>query len=109
MKEYVMIPFKIQDDKLEEAKHIINELISNVRKNEPGILLYKSLQTKDDPFTFVHFIVFADNEAQMKHRSAKYVLDFVKKLYDICLGEPHPLYLESFDSCGIAAEALDNI
>ncbi len=108
MKEYVMIPFKVEEEKLEEAKQIINELISNVRENEPGTLLYKSLQTKDDPATFVNFIIFADNEAQMEHRSAKYVMDFVKKLYNICLGEPHPLYLEHFDSCGIVADAIDN-
>ena len=107
MKDYVMIPFRVQEDKLDEAKKLINELISNVRGKEPGTLLYKSLQSKQDPATFVHFIIFADNDAHMKHRSAPYVMDFVKQLYEICPNEPHPVFLDSFDSCGIAAEALE--
>jgi len=107
MKEYVMIPFKVNADKVDEAKKIINELISNVRENEPGVLLYKSLQAKEDPTTFIHFIIFKDSEAQMDHRRAGYVVRFVKDLYSICPADPHPVFLESFASCGIAAEALD--
>jgi len=107
MSDYVMIPFKVEEDKLDEAKKIINELIKNVAEKEPGTLLYKSLQSKQDPTTFVHFIVFKDNDAHMKHRSATYVNSFVKQLYDICPGEPHPVFLDSFDSCGIAAETLE--
>ncbi|GBD96651.1 MAG TPA: antibiotic biosynthesis monooxygenase [Nitrospirae bacterium] len=104
MKEYVMIPFQVEEDKLEEAKKAINELISNVRENEPGTLLYKSLQLKKDPTSFVHFMVFADNASHMHHRTAKYVLEFVKKLYSLCPNEPYPIFLENFDSCGIALE-----
>ncbi len=107
MKEYVMIPFQVKEDQLDEAKKIINELISNVKKKEPGTLLYKSLQFKQDPTRFVNFIIFADNDAHMKHRAAAYVMDFVKKLYELCPNEPFPVFLESFDSCGIAVEALD--
>ncbi len=101
MKEYVMIPFKVQEDKLEEAKKMINELIVNVKEKEPGTLLYKSLQSKQDPTTFIHFIVFADNAAHMTHRGAQYVIDFVKTIYDICPNEPHPVFLDNFDSCGV--------
>ncbi len=101
MSEYVMIPFKVQEDKLEEAKTLISELIAKVKENEPGTLLYKSLQTKQDPTTFVHFIVFADDEAHLKHRGAPYVINFVKTIYDICPNEPSPVFLDNFDSCGV--------
>lgn len=101
MSDYVMIPFKVQEDKLDEAKKIINELIANVKEKEPGTLLYKSLQSKQDPTMFVHFIVFADNDAHMKHRGALYVIDFVKKIYEICPNQPHPVFLDNFDSCGV--------
>ncbi|RJQ52226.1 MAG: antibiotic biosynthesis monooxygenase [Nitrospiraceae bacterium] len=106
MKEYVMIPFQVREDRLDEAKKIINELISSVRAKEPGTLLYESLQLKKDPTSFIHFIIFADQDAHMKHRGAPYVMDFVKKLYELCPDEPFPVFLESFDSCGIAGEAL---
>lgn len=107
MKEYVMIPFQVQEDKLDEAKKAINVLISNVREKEPGTLLYNSLQSKKNPATFVNFIIFADSDAHALHRGASYVLDFVKKLYAICPNEPHPVFLENFDSCGTALEALE--
>lgn len=100
MNEYVMIPFTVHKEKIEDAKNTISELISKVRENEPRTLLYKSLQLKKDPASFIHFMIFADNAAHMKHRSAPYVLDFVKKLYDLCPNEPYPIFLDSFDSCG---------
>jgi quinol monooxygenase YgiN len=107
MKEYVMIPFQVQEDKVEEAKKVISEFISHIRRNEPGTLLYNSLQLKKDPTSFIHFMIFADNDAHMKHRSAEYVLEFVKKLYAICPNEPFPIFLENFDSCGVAVDALE--
>ncbi len=107
MKEYVMIPFKVNEDKVDEAKKIINELISNVRDNEPGVLLYKSLQSKEDQTTFIHFIIFKDSDAQMQHRQASYVVEFIKDLYAICPADPHPVFLDNFDSCGTIADAID--
>lgn len=102
MKEYVMIPFQVKEDRIDEAKKVIGELIASVREKEPGTLLYKSLQLKKDPASFIHFIVFADNDAHMKHRSAPYVMEFVKKLYELCPNEPFPIFLDNFDSCGAA-------
>lgn len=107
MKEYVMIPFQVHEDKVEEAKAAIEKLISNVREKEPGTLLYHSLQLQKDPSSFIHFIIFSDNEAHMSHRQAGYVLEFVKTLYALCPNEPYPIFLENFDACGVAAEALD--
>ncbi|MBI5410101.1 MAG: antibiotic biosynthesis monooxygenase [Nitrospirae bacterium] len=107
MKEYVIIPFQVKEDRLDEAKQAINELISKVREKEPGTLLYQSLQLKKDPTSFIHFIIFADHNAHIEHRSAIYVIDFVRKLYDLCPNEPFPLFLDNFDSCGIAVEAME--
>lgn len=101
-----MIPFQVEEEKIQEAKEAINELISNVREKEPGTLMYKSLQMDNDPTSFIHFMVFADNDAHMSHRSASYVMKFVKKLYSICPKEPFPIFMSNFDSCGIADEAL---
>lgn len=106
MSAYVMIPFQVKDEKLEEAKRIIEELITNVREKEPGVLLYESLQLKSDPSSFIHFIIFEDDDAHVKHRSAEYVTEFVKKLYELCPTEPFPIFLDHFDSCGKAIENL---
>ena len=102
VKTYVMIPFQVKEGNLEEAKKSIRELIANVRENEPETLLYKSLQLKNDPTSFIHFIIFADDDAHLRHRSAIYVMEFVKKIYEFCPNEPFPIFLDNFDSCGIA-------
>jgi len=101
MKEYVMIPFQVKEDLLDDAKNAISALIIKVKENEPGTLLYKSLQLRKDPTSFVHFIVFADNDAHMKHRSAPYVMEFVKKLYPLCPNEPFPIFLDNFEGFGL--------
>jgi len=102
VKTYVMIPFQVKEEHLEEAKKTIRELIANVRGNEPETLLYKSLQLKSDPTSFIHFIIFADDDAHLRHRSADYVMKFVQKIYEFCPNEPYPIFLDNFDSCGIA-------
>ena len=107
MKEYVTIPFQVKEDRVEEAKEAIRELISHVREKEPGTLLYESLQLKKDPTSFIHFMIFADNDSHIQHRGAKYVMGFVKKLYALCLNEPFPIFLDHLDSCGIAVDAME--
>jgi len=102
VKSYVMIPFQVKEESLDAAKKIIKELIANVREKEPGTLLYKSLQMKNDPTSFIHFIIFADDNAHMHHRGAEYVLKFVKQIYELCPKEPFPVFLDNFDSCGVA-------
>ena len=104
-----MIPFQVKEEHLEEAKKTIRELIAGVRENEPGTLLYQSLQLKNDPTSFIHFIVFADEDAHLRHRSAEYVIQFVKKIYEFCPNEPYPIFLDNFDSCGVASGNDENV
>ena len=105
---YVVIPYQVKKDKLDEAKQIISELITNVKEKEPGVLLYQSLQLKKDPTSFIHYMIFADDDAHLTHRSAPYVLDFVNKLYKICPTEPFPLFLDNFESCGVMLDQVKN-
>ncbi|MBC8412394.1 MAG: antibiotic biosynthesis monooxygenase [Nitrospira sp.] len=106
MAEYVMIPFHVNEDKIEEIKQVIKELIVKVKENEPGVLLYQSMQLKNDKASFIHLIIFKDNDAHLIHRKATYVMDFVKNLYSFCPHEPTPVFLESLDACGSLFEAM---
>lgn len=103
---YVIIPFQVLEEKLDEAKQIIGELVKRVKEKEPGVLLYQSLQLKKDPTSFIHYIVFEDDDAHLKHRSAPYVLDFVNKLYKLCPTEPFPIFLDNFESCGAMLDQI---
>lgn len=105
---YVIIPYQVKEEKLDEAKQVISELIANVKEKEPGVLLYQSLQLKKDPTSFIHYMVFENDDAHLTHRSAPYVLDFVNKLYKLCPTEPFPLFLDNFESCGVMLDQLNN-
>ena len=101
--EFVYIPFTVRDGEIETAKSAIREFIEHIRNEEPGTLFYTSLQEKEDPNKFAHFMVFADSESHEKHRSTDYVHAFVEKLYPVCSEEPNPISMEGFDMCGKAA------
>ncbi len=104
--EFVYIPFTVREDEIEKTKNTIQEFISHIRNKEPGTLFYSSLQERDQPNRFAHFMVFADSDAHEKHRNTGYVQEFVNKLYPLCTEEPNPIFLDGYDMCGKAAEEI---
>ncbi len=106
MSEKVMVLFEVQGGKVEEVKVAIREFIEHIRVKEPGTLYYTSLQDRDNPRKFIHFMVFANSESHQHHRNTAYVNEFVETLYPLCSVEPEPIFLEELDSCGVVAETL---
>jgi quinol monooxygenase YgiN len=106
MREQVIVSFEVKEKSVENAKVAIKEFIENIRAKEAGTLYYTSLQDQQNPNQFIHFMIFADKESHQHHRQTEYVNEFVNKLYPLCEKEPQPVFLEEFDSCGVAATAL---
>ncbi len=75
--------FQINLESLDLAKAAIEEFISAVRDNEPGTLIYLSIQSKDDPTEFLHYMEFADSAAEEIHRKSESVNKFVDILYPL--------------------------
>ncbi len=98
MKVHVMIPFQVEEKNIDDAKALIKNLISKIKENEPETIVYESMQLRNDPTSFIHFMIFADEDAHIKHRGAPYTIEFVKGLYGLCPNEPFPIFLDSFDS-----------
>ena len=88
------------------AKIAIKEFIAHIRKEEPGTLLYSSLQEKDRPNRFAHFMIFSDSNAHKNHRTTEYVEEFVQKLYPLCSEEPNPTFYAGYDICGKSADEI---
>jgi len=70
MKEYVMIPFTVHKDRIEERRNHKWTYLKCKGERTQDVAI-QSLQLKKDPASFIHFIIFADNEAHMRHRSAR--------------------------------------
>jgi len=107
MKEYAPVFFEVKRGKVGgEAKAAIKEFVTQIRRKEPGTLFYSSLQERERPRKFVHFMIVADRRSNRDHRNTPYLEDFVKKLYPLCMKEPEAVFLREFESCGLAADVL---
>lgn len=73
--------FQVQVDELPACFTAIEEYVASVRTNEPGTLLYTSLQQKDDYTQFVHYFIFQDEAARDVHASSEAVKRFTDILY----------------------------
>lgn len=86
--KHVIIPFTVKSESMETVETIIKKFISEIEKNEPGTLMYKSFQQTDEPAKFVHVMTFADEEAEKIHRQTDHCKHFVERLYPLCTEMP---------------------
>jgi len=73
--------FQVREKELAECTAAIEEFVAYVRANEPGTLLYTSLQEKDDPTQFIHYFIFENEAARDTHASSQAVQRFTDILY----------------------------
>ena len=81
MPVYMTARFEVQREALEVCKLAIQEFVEYVRANEPGTLLYTSLQEKENPARFLHYFIFRDEQARELHSSSDGVNRFTSILY----------------------------
>lgn len=95
---YLMVTYKIREDRLGQANGEITKLLSAVRKHEPDTLVYQVFNPANDESSFVHLMVFPDAEAHLAHVSARHLKQFVETLLPFCEDGPHYSELHLVDS-----------
>ena len=88
---HVFVPYKVKQESIETVKGIVAKFISEINRNEPGTLLYKSFQQTDDPTSFTHIKTFMVSDAEMIHKKSAYCLEFTDVLYPLCKVMPKPI------------------
>jgi quinol monooxygenase YgiN len=73
---YQIAQYQVNSRAVEKVKRAIEEFVGYVKAKEPGTLLYVAWQQKDDPTRFVHFFIFADEEAHAIHGASEAVKRF---------------------------------
>jgi len=73
--------FQVKAGQLNECESAIAEFVAYVHANEPGTLLYASLQQKDDHTQFVHYFIFQDEASRDLHANSQAVKRFTDILY----------------------------
>jgi quinol monooxygenase YgiN len=73
---YQTATYRVRPSGVETVKRAIEEFVEYVRANEPGTRLYQAWQGQDDPTSFLHLFIFADDEAQRIHSESEAVTRF---------------------------------
>ncbi|MEW5988620.1 MAG: antibiotic biosynthesis monooxygenase family protein [Chloroflexota bacterium] len=78
---YMTARFTIRPEAAEKCQAAIQEFTEYIQVNEPGTLLYTSVQETADPTHYLHFFIFTDEAARDLHRKSEGVMRFTSKLY----------------------------
>lgn len=73
---YQTATYRVRDSGVETVRRAIEEFVRYVRANEPGTRLYQAWQAEDDPTSFLHLFIFADEDAQRIHSESAAVARF---------------------------------
>lgn len=73
----ILAEFKVQEDKIDEASQLINELAWK-SSNEKGCLNYEFYQVSGDEQWFIIAEKFKDQKAFEFHKSTNHYLDILK-------------------------------
>ena len=81
MPVYQSAYFVVRDDARAVCESVIREFVEYVRSHEPDTLLYTSLQEKEQPNHFLHYLIFRDEAARDLHANSDAVKRFTDTLY----------------------------
>ena len=98
--------YEVRPEFSKECKKVIEELVSYVKLNEPGILFYLAQQDILNPMRFHHTIIFENEAALAIHQSSPASKRFVDALYPKTLepldfGEHNIIALKSTGDHGL--------
>ena len=81
--ERLKIQYTIRKDKIAEAKKAIDDYVTAVYANEPGVINFDVYSTKDD-LTYIHMVTCQDEEARDKFDNAPYRVTYLESFFEYC-------------------------
>ena len=81
------VRYTVEPGSVEKVKLAVAELVAAIKANEPGTVIYEAF-LEHDGVSFVHMMIFKDEESAAAHRTAKHTDAFVESLYPNCTSLP---------------------
>lgn len=79
---------RVAEERVEELREIFARYQEQVASNEPGCLMLRVLQERDDPTAFLVYAEFADASAYEAHLASDHVAELRERLHPL-IGETH--------------------
>lgn len=73
---YQIAQYRVNPRSVDKVRKAIDEFVRYVKANEPGTRMYMAWQQKEDPTRFVHFFIFEDEAAHIRHGESEAVKRF---------------------------------
>lgn len=80
---HTMFQYTVREDKIAEAKKAIDDYVTAVYDNEPGVISFDVYCTKDD-LTYVHLVTCRDEEAREIFDNAPYRVKYLESFFEYC-------------------------
>ena len=78
--------YRAKEAAAQEVRQAVKTFVAAVLENEPQTKYEAYL--KEDGVSYIHYMVFTDEAAQLNHEEALYTQDFVQTLYPRCVEPP---------------------
>ncbi len=78
--------YSVDSSDLDMVTKAITELLDGIRRNEP-YTRYEAYRIKGTN-TFLHFMIFTDEQTEQAHRNAAYTIQFTEIVYPLCKEKP---------------------
>ena len=72
--------YRVKPESMNQSLYTMNDLVDAIQAAEPGTLEYSCIQDFEDSFSFLHFFVFTDENAEDAHRGGSYVAQFMEAI-----------------------------
>ena len=80
---HTMFQYTIRKDKIAEAKKAIDDYVTAVYTNEPGVINFDVYSTKDD-LSYIHLVTCKDEEAREIFENSPYRATYLEAFFGYC-------------------------
>lgn len=80
---HTMFQYTIRKDKVAEAKKALNDYVTAVYANEPGVLTFDVYGTKDD-LTYIHLVTCQDEGAREIFDNSPHRVKYLGAFFEYC-------------------------